>query len=351
MAIGKVFTQVDEVIDVKTFSIASAVLLSGIVLTFIVSGLTGTAPVSGIEKTLIIPAHNTVAVDSGDLNQLDITSPPPKQIETKAKTIEIEDAIAGLHTETPYGLVPVIRKEDGLTPFKAYAPPFAANASAKALVSFVMTDFGLSEKTSESAIKNLPAGVTMVLDSYARGAQEWASKARTHGHEVWLSLPLQSIDYPAVDTGPKTVHSSLSDNEANIRMLQSLGIATGYSGVIVNNSLGFSQSQPLLQKILADIAGRGLGIVQSDKTDNNLSKMAAQTKAPYGVADVNIDLIDGEKSLSAKLIEIEAMAVDRKKLIVFFSPYPATVKALQDWSTKAAGRGIQFAPLSAIVSK
>ncbi len=352
MAAREVLTRLDEVIAVKTFSLATAFFLTCIVATFITAGLSGKSPVNGIEKTLSIPTHDTVAVDSGDLNQLDITAKPaPKPKLNEPQPIEIEDAVAGLHTETPHGLVPIIRKEDGLTPFKAYAAPFAVDPSAKALVSFVMLDYGLSEKTSDTAVKNLPSGVTLVLDAYTRDAQKWTSEARRHGHEVWLSLPLQSKDYPTIDTGPKTILATLSDGDADNRLKQTLGVATGYSGLVINNSFGFGKAPNLLEKVLNDIAGRGLGIVQSSTIDQNLSKLVAQTKAPFALADLNMSNMDSGKSLPEKLIDIEAMAVEKKKLVIFFSPYPATIKALQDWSEKASNRGVQFAPLSAVVSK
>ncbi len=352
VAAREMLTRLDEVIAVKTFSLASAILFTCIAAIFIASGLTGMAPIGGIEKTLSIPSHNTVAVDSGDLNQLDITSKPASKFYSDApRLVEIEDAVAGLHTQTPQGLVPVIRKDDGLTPFKAYAASFSADPASKAVVSFVMTDFGLSEKASNTAIKNLPPGVSMVLDAYTRHAQEWTSQARRHGHEVWLSLPLQSKDYPTVDTGPKTVLANMEDKEANNRLLQTLGIATGYSGVVVANSSGFTKAGALLEKILADIAGRGLGIVQSDKSDRMLPDIAASTRAPFAFADLNIDMMDPGKNLQEKFIDIETQAIQKKKLVVFFSPYPATIKALENWSKKASGRGIQLAPLSAVVSK
>ncbi len=40
-----------------------------------------------------------------------------------------------------------------------------------------------------------------------------------------------------------------------------------------------------------------------------------------------------------------------KKIIVFFRPYPVTIKAISDWAKQAAARGVQIAPLSAVVTK
>ena len=357
MSAGAWAARLEDTLSVKTFTLSLAVLFALMFSAIGVGGFLGEAPPNGIEKTLSIPGHDTVAVNSGDLNQLDITAPPPKpkpEATTEAgkpQPKKIETAVAGLHEETPQGLVPMTRKEDGLTPFKAYAATFTPDPSAKALVSFVMMDFGLSDKTSQSAITDLPQGVSFVLDAYTKNAQKWTDDARKFNHEIWLSLPLQTKDYPKIDTGPKTILTGLSDGESNTRLLQTLSLSTGYVGVIADNASAYSAKPDLLQKILASVADRGLGIIQSDPSDRMLGQLAAKTKAPFAHADTWIDQVNSEKTLQAKFIDIESMAVKNKKLVVFFHPYPATLKALKKWSTESANRGIQLAPLSAVVSK
>lgn len=356
MSAGVWVTRLEDTLSVRTFTLSLAGLFALLLITIVTSGFLGQAPASGIEKILSIPGQDTVALNSGDLNELDITAPPPKPKPAvteagKPQPKEIENALSGLYEETPYGLVPVTRKEDGMTPFKAYASTFTPDPAAKATISFVMVDFGLSQKNSESSIKDLPEGVSFVLDAYTKNAQKWTDDARKFNHEVWLSLPLQTKDYPKIDTGPQTLLAALSDGESNARLLQTLALATGYAGIVANNSVAYESKQEHLQKILSSIADRGLGIIQSDPSDKTLASLATQTKAPFAHADTWIDQVNSEKTLQAKFIDIEATAVKNKKLIVFFHPYPATLKALKKWSGEAANRGIQFAPLSAQVSK
>lgn len=347
--------RLDNVISVKLFAIAFAASFILLIAGFVAAGMMGSAPSSSIEKLVSINPEKTVEVSSGDLNQLDITAPPPKPAATteagKPQARHIKPFIDGLHEKTAYGLAPIIHKTDGLTPFKAYAAEFTPDPAAKALISFVMVDFGLSQKNSSASIKELPEGVSFTLDAYTRDAQTWANHAREMNHEVWLSLPLQSKNYPQVDTGPKTILASLSPGDTNNRILDTLGIATGYVGVITNNASAFESAKPSLQKSLSSIAERGLGIVQSDPADRTLGGLAAQTKAPFGQANLWIDQINSEKDLQAQFINIESSAVKNKKLIVFFRPYPATIKAITNWAKQAGNRGIQLAPLSAVISQ
>ncbi|HPF79116.1 MAG TPA: hypothetical protein PLF01_07485, partial [Alphaproteobacteria bacterium] len=64
--------------------------------------------------------------------------------------------VPGLYQTVSEGILPVIRKDDGLTPFDAYKRPFEKK-SDKPLLSIVFYDAGLSRKTTEGLLENFPA--------------------------------------------------------------------------------------------------------------------------------------------------------------------------------------------------
>ncbi len=346
----------DYYLSLKTLRYALASLLTLAVAVIILAGFLGTPPLRGPQTIVSLQSEKTVAVNSGDLNQLDLKTPPPAPpspaIVTdagKPQPHDIEDAIAGLHEATPYGLAPVVRVEDHMTAFRAYASPFTPAVDTKGTVSFVMVDFGLSDKISQSGITDLPSAVTFLLDTNAKNAQKWTSDARRYSHEVWVSLPLQTNDYPQIDTGPKTIIANMDPTESNKRLLQTLGVSTGYAGVIINNANAFASLKDQLQKVLASVSARGLAIAQSDPADKSTSDMAAAINAPFTQNNTWIAQISSEKDLQTKFIDIESSAVKNKKIVVFFRPYPATIKAIQNFAKDSASRGIQLAPLSATI--
>lgn len=348
--------RLDRFISVRTFGIAFAVFFLLMLTTIIAAGLMGEPPQNEIEKIVTISNEETVPVTSGDLSQMDITEPPPQTPAVteagKPQPKDIQEVASGLTEDSPDGKLPIVSKVDGLTPFKAYSAEFMPDPAAKALVSFVMVDYGLSQKNSSTAISQLPSGVSFALDAYTRDAQKWTSDARKLNHEVWLSLPLQAKNYPQIDTGPKTVLAAMSADEAiKTRLPKTLGIATGYAGLVTDNASAFASASPSLQKILSSAAERGLGIVQSDPSDKTFGPLVAQTKAPFAQANLWLDGVSSDKDLLARFIELEASAVKNKKLIVFFRPYPATIAAISKWSKDASTRGIQLAPLSAVITK
>ena len=349
--------RLDDVFSLRTFLIALAVFLAVFIAAIVFAGMTGKVIDTSVHTVVAIPTESTIAQTSGDLNQLDITTPPPKPVTAqpiaqagKPQPRNVEDYTNGLVEKTPFGFAPVISKE-GLTPFKAYSSTFAVDPKATALISFVMMDYGLSYKSSADAITNLPEGISFLLDANAKDAQKWTTGGRKYNHEIWLSLPLQPKDYPDTDTGPKTLLLNSKPEELSKRLMQTLSLATGYAGIIVSNANAFVAQKDLLGNIMTEISKRGLGVIESDPSDKILGSVVASTKAPYAQNNFVIDNVVSAKDIQSALITIEGRAAKDKKIIVFFKPYPAIVKAITDWSVDAQNRGVQLAPLSAVVQK
>lgn len=324
--------RLDPHFSLRTFGMAFAGFLTLFALPVVYFGATGkieTQP--GISVIVPISSDNSVSLQSEGLRPDDkaLQTPPAQQVTAipanpadQAVDV-IEDAVAGLHETTPYGLVPVIRATDKLTAFQAYRAPFTPAPGIQGTVSLVMVDFGLSKTLSGEALK-IP-GLTYAVNPYNASAQTWISQARQSGHEVWLTLPVQTAAYPAVDTGPNTLLADLKPEENEARLLKSLAVATGYVGLI-NPGASFDFA-PVKNTLIA----RGLGVVDSGDTqfwiDNDLSPAALQ----------------------AKLNQLSQTASHKGRAIAFFHPYPSVLKAVADWSAGLQKNSLQLAPLSAAV--
>lgn len=337
MKVDAIRNSVETLFPLRSFLIALSVLIGMILIGLSIVTMMSGKSAPAIETFVPIP-EQTVEIESGDLNQLDLKTPEQPR--------DIEDAIAGLHETTPYGLVPIIRQGDKLTALNAYAASFEKTAESKATISLVMVDFGLSKQTSEDALKALPPGISFVVRPFTKDVQKWTNEARRSGREVWLSLPLQTSSYPAVDTGPNTILTTLNAAENEKRLLANLATSTGYAGVIVEEGNSFSSTKDNLAKLLDSIVSRGLGIVQSDTQSPFLSELIGQKNFPFARNDFWIDEISSEKNMQSQFIEIESTAMQSGSVTVFFRPYPVVLKSLQTWTKDLSDRGIQLAPLS-----
>lgn len=307
-------------------------------------------------ETATVDNMSTEAVPVGNLSADDMAAQEPDkvpEVNEPEKVHEkpkgpIEDAIAGLHENTPQGMVPVIRKSDGLTAYKAYKANFEALATTKSLISLVMVDYGLSTKSSELAVSSLPEGITFSLSGYAADAQKWTSKARQDGHEVWLSIEMQGRSYGQDDTGNQTILVNASVDQNMTRLRTTLGKATGYAGVIDMNSPAFENNAADLDRYYKEVTSRGLGLAQASPQDTLTGAYAIANSVPFIQNDM---WIDGGSDIAAELEKLKQLSLNGRVAIGFFHPYPAVIEAINKWQKDLEAANIQFAPLTAAIDQ
>ena len=98
------------------------------------------------------------------------------------------------------GSLPIIGK-DGAMPWQVYSRPYEGDNEGMR-VAIVIIGLGLSRAASMAAIGKLPPEVTLALDPYALDLSDWLVRARLIGHEVMMTLPMESERFPVHDAGP-----------------------------------------------------------------------------------------------------------------------------------------------------
>lgn len=247
-------------------------------------------------------------------------------------------------------MLPISRIQDDMTPFQAYKKPFEAMAG-RALVSIVLVDFGLSESLSNTALEKLPADITLVLNPYVDDPAKWAASARGKGREFWLSLPMQTKEFGVGDTGPNTLMLSASQAENEARLFNVMGIAAGYAGMVSQEGHVFTQDIPTASAIQKQIFGRGLAFAESNPdvaAAFGLSN-ATENGHPYVQNTLWLDSDLRPDAIDRALKDLEAQATKKGKAIAFVHPYPAVMTKLEAWLKDAESKGLQLAPLSAMV--
>lgn len=257
--------------------------------------------------------------------------------------------IDGLYENFEGRQLPIIRIQDDLTPFNAYKKPFQAVAG-RPRVSIVAIDFGLSAQLSKSILDNLSADITLALNPYADEPAKWAAAARAYGREFWLMLPLQTKDYGTDDSGPATLLLNGSEEANRARLFTVLGEAAGYAGVVAQPGHEFTSAAPTAAPVLKQIFGRGLGFADSNAAGEAFGEtLAAQDGYPYARNNLWLDESLRSADIDRALGELELMATRNGKAVAFLHPYPAVMTKVQEWIDGAEAKGIQVAPLSAMV--
>jgi uncharacterized protein len=250
----------------------------------------------------------------------------------------------------PYGLLPKIAP-DGREPWQVYARPSDVR-DTRPWIAIVITEIGLSTAASQEAIRRLPPTVTLSVDPYAAEPDEWAPKARGAGHEILLSLPLESDAFPFRDAGPMALLTSLAVEDNIERLQRVLSRCTGYVGVSSAFGRRFEQDEASLRPVLEFIGRRGLMYVGGDASKITLAPDDGnETEVPIVTVDVWIDDEATPHGIDRALAQLEATARERGVAVGLARNYPLTVARLAAWAAALEKKDIALVPISAVVGR
>ncbi|MBI4031403.1 MAG: divergent polysaccharide deacetylase family protein [Proteobacteria bacterium] len=256
--------------------------------------------------------------------------------------------IEGLYTKTTEGMVPAIREKDGLTPFAAYRRPFDKQAADKPIISIVIVDLGLSAKATEVALGKMPPEVSFSLSPYALTPDLWVNESRARGHEIWMTLPMETADFPETDPGPHTVLIGAPEHENALKVINVLGRISGYVGVVGGPDQIFLNAVNDMRPVLSAIYGHGLGFADGMEMPGSIpATMALGMNAPYMNIDVWIDKTETAEAIRAQFDRLEQIAREQGSAAGAIRPAPLSYQETERWLATLAEKGFVLAPLSA----
>ncbi|MBT5572079.1 MAG: divergent polysaccharide deacetylase family protein [Alphaproteobacteria bacterium] len=257
----------------------------------------------------------------------------------------------GLVETSPLGPLPRIGL-DGREPWKVYARPHN-NGDERPKVAIILSGLGLSSAATEAAIQDLPSEVTLAYQPFADNIQQWIRLSRAAGHEVLLNLPMEPVDFPANDPGPRALFVTLSPEENQDRMRWALSRVSGYVGVVNHMGSRFTTSQESMQPILAELKARGLLFVDARSAARSVAtSLATQMEVPRAINDRFLDNREVSRAtVDARLAEVERIAQDAGVSIAIGQAFPVTIERIREWAATLDRKGIALVPISAVVDR
>jgi polysaccharide deacetylase 2 family uncharacterized protein YibQ len=250
----------------------------------------------------------------------------------------------------PHGPLPIIAP-DGRRPWQVYGRPFD-DSDKRPRIAVMVADMGLSQAATQSAITRLPSAVTLAFAPYASDLQVWIAQCRASGHEALLQLPMEPLDYPHNDPGPRALLTSLKPADNLDRLSWLLGRFTGYAGVTNYMGSKFTASAGDVRPVLDVLAKRGLLFVDSRSSARSVAtKVAAELDMPRAYNDRFLDNEASRTAIDARLEELERIALKNGVALGIGYPYPVTIDRIAHWAPSLAAKGIALAPVSAVVNK
>lgn len=279
----------------------------------------------------------------------DAAKPAPERPAPPSPTVMAVAPDPDLIESTDVGDLPVVAL-DGRTSLSVYAKPHVATGQPQ--IAIVLSDIGLSQATTAASIQQLPGAITLAFSPYGSDLKNLTKQAREGGHEILLQTPMEPLTFPLDDPGPHTLLTSLPA-KVNIERLEWLmSRFTGYTGIINHMGSRFTSSSQHLQPILTTLHRRGLMYLESDVDGHSEANALATSIGMPNLASTHV--LDRETSIphiDEQLQALEATARKEGIAIGIANPYPVTIERLSLWSRTLPTKGIELAPVSALLRR
>ncbi len=257
-----------------------------------------------------------------------------------------ELAIKGLYENHDHGLLPIIRKSDSFTSFRAFQHNFSFKDidTQKPVLSFIVMDYGLSKSASEKMLDILPPQISLMISPYDKMPNEWIKMAKDKGHEVWLNTPIQNRKQNTIGTHTLYHHDPLPNKRKTL--FKTLMRAQGYTGIASFTDKSLIQAGEEYTQIMDEVYKRGLGYIELNPNASRILQHKADLMgAPYMKANINIYKMTGDKN---SFDALEIIAKKNGHAIAVIPNYPKAIKNLAAWVMKIGHADYTIAPVSAI---
>ena len=259
--------------------------------------------------------------------------------------------VARVAEKTRWGLLPRIAA-DGTRPLDVYARPTPRRPQATPRIALVVGGLGISQTSTQEALRTLPADVTLAFAPYGASLDRWMQKARSDGHELLLQIPMEPFDYPDNDPGPQTLLVGATPDVNTERLMTLLSRLTNYVGVVNYMGARYTSDPNALGATLGELSRRGLMYVDDGSSSRSVGEAAARgAHAPFARADVVIDEVARDDAVRARLTQLEQIARTKGSAIGTASALPISLRSLQPWIQSLESRGLVLVPVSALAAQ
>lgn len=217
-----------------------------------------------------------------------------------------------------------------------------------AMLAIVLDDMGPAVGLTRRAIR-LPAPITLSFLPYANDIDALTAEAQSHGHEIFLHLPMEPIGTP--DPGPNAILVGLDPGELQRRLAWAFDRVPRATGM--NNHMGSraSSDPATMLKVLQEARRHGLSFVDSRTSPLSVGDaLAAQLGLPHAARDVFLDNEPSTNAILRQLAEAERDARRRGYALAIGHPYPTTLAVLDSWLPAAQARGLRIVSAGELIA-
>lgn len=230
---------------------------------------------------------------------------------------------------------------------RSEAPP-RIPAPARPRVAIIIDDLGYDRRLAVR-FAGLPVVRTFSVLPDGPFKTQTMKIAADNGIELMLHLPMEPMEYPAVNPGPDALLMSQPTDDFLARLnalLDSLPLAVG-----VNNHMGsrLTADADRMNQIFSVLKRRGLFYVDSRTTVHSMCRQSARLlQLPFAQRDVFLDHDQSPASVRRQVERLLTIAGKHGEAVGIGHPYAVTLETLKEM-TPAMEAAADFVPASALV--
>jgi polysaccharide deacetylase 2 family uncharacterized protein YibQ len=288
--------------------------------------------------------HQDVTIGAGR-KQADAS---PEAGPPSSRLVPIEPRLAEM---TANGPIPKIGP-DGARPADVYAHAASPPAASGPRIAMVVSGLGIGANATTEALTKLPAAVTFAFSPYGSDVDRLVSRARGEGHEILIQVPMEPLDYPDNDPGPRTLLISIGAEQNLDRLHWFMSRCQGYVGIANYMGARFTANEPAIGPVLGDIAKRGLIYFDDGSSPRSLAiQLSGANNGAFAKAHVVLDAVPIATEIDSALSRLETLARGGGVGIGVASVLPVSIDRIAQWVKAAESRGFVLVPVSVVASR
>ena len=230
--------------------------------------------------------------------------------------------------------------------FDTYQPPYHLSYPK---IGVIIDDLGYDSSLA-SAFMKLDLPLTFSILPFAPNTRSIAQKARKEGREIMLHLPMEPINYPAINPGDGVLLVSM-DREMILEVLdRDLSQIPFVAGV--NNHMGsrFTESEEKMMIVLAELKRRDLYFIDSRTTADSVAfKVARKIALRTAGRDIFLDNSLSENALKIQMERLLSLSRHRGRAIGIGHPHKETLNLLRRYQM-TLNNETEMVPVSNLVN-
>ena len=308
-------------------------------------------PAAGTTVTIIdgmSGKRQDVTIGAGRKQADALPGPEAGRDPPSSRMVPIEPRLAEM---TANGPIPKIGP-DGARPADVYAHAPGPQAPSGPRIAIVVSGLGIGANATAEALTKLPAAVTFAFSPYGSDVDRLVSRAHGEGHEILIQVPMEPLDYPDNDPGPRTLLTSIGAEQNLDRLHWFMSRCQGYVGIASYMGARFTANEPAIGPVLSDIAKRGLIYFDDGSSPRSLAiQLSGANNGAFAKAHVVLDAVPIATEIDSALSRLETLARSGGVGIGVASMLPVSIDRLAQWVKAAENRGLALVPISVVASR